>query len=393
MKSIYLDYAATTPVDPEVFKAMLPYFTEHFGNPSSLHSFGQEAKRAVETARASVASLIGAETEEIVFTSGGTESDNFALKGAAAARRDKGNHIITTAIEHHAVLETCRDLEQQGCRVTYLPVDRDGVVDPDAVKRAVTDKTIMISIMHANNEVGTIQPLAEIGEISRARDIYFHTDAVQTFGHIPIDVNELNVDFLSASGHKLYGPKGVGIIYIRKGTKVAPLLRGGGQEKGRRSSTHNVPGIVGMGKAAELSGKSLQEKAKFIGALRDKLIRGVLENIDETRLNGHPTQRLPNNVNITINYIEGEAMLMNLDMEGIACSSGSSCSSASSEASHVLAALGVSPSLPHGSLRFSLGKATTEADIDTVLRVLPRSVRNLRSLSPLYRQREKLGRR
>ena len=391
MKSIYLDYAATTPADPAVVKAMLPYFTEHFGNPSSLHSFGQEAKRAVETARASVASLIGAQAGEIVFTSGGTESDNFALKGAVAARKEKGNHIITTVIEHHAVLETCHDLEQQGCRVTYLPVDRYGAVDPDAVKNAVTNKTILISIMHANNEVGTIQPLAEIGKIARANDIYFHTDAVQTFGHIPIDVNELNVDLLSASGHKLYGPKGVGIIYIRKGTRVEPFLRGGGQEKGRRSSTHNVPGIVGMGKASELSGKLLQEEAIVIGALRDKLIRGVLDNIDETKLNGHATQRLPNNVNITINYIEGEAMVMNLDIEGIACSSGSSCSSASSAASHVLAALGPLPSLPHGSLRFSLGKATTAEDIDTVLMILPRIVRNLRSLSPRYRKKEKLG--
>ncbi|MCK9364314.1 MAG: cysteine desulfurase NifS [Syntrophales bacterium] len=391
MKSIYLDYAATTPADPAVVKAMLPYFTEHFGNPSSLHSFGQEAKRAVETARASVASLIGAQAGEIVFTSGGTESDNFALKGAVAARKEKGNHIITTVIEHHAVLETCHDLEQQGCRVTYLPVDRYGAVDPDAVKNAVTNKTILISIMHANNEVGTIQPLAEIGKIARANDIYFHTDAVQTFGHIPIDVNELNVDLLSASGHKLYGPKGVGIIYIRKGTRVEPFLRGGGQEKGRRSSTHNVPGIVGMGKASELSGKLLQEEAIVIGALRDKLIRGVLDNIDETKLNGHATQRLPNNVNITINYIEGEAMVMNLDIEGIACSSGSSCSSASSAASHVLVALGPLPSLPHGSLRFSLGKATTAEDIDTVLMILPRIVRNLRSLSPRYRKKEKLG--
>ncbi|MBW6486107.1 MAG: cysteine desulfurase NifS [Syntrophobacterales bacterium] len=391
MKAIYLDYAATTPTDPAVVKAMLPYFTEHFGNPSSLHSFGQEAKRAVETARASVASLIGAEAGEIVFTSGGTESDNFALKGAVAARKEKGNHVITTVIEHHAVLSTCHDLERQGCRVTYLPVDGYGAVDPDAVKNAVTNKTILISIMHANNEVGTIQPLAEIGKIARANDIYFHTDAVQTFGHIPIDVNELNVDLLSASGHKLYGPKGVGIIYIRKGTRLEPFLRGGGQEKGRRSSTHNVPGIVGMGKASELSGRLLQEEAIVIGALRDKLIRGVLDNIDETKLNGHPTQRLPNNVNITINYIEGEAMIMNLDMEGIACSSGSSCSSASSAASHVLEALGTLPSLPHGSLRFSLGKATTTEDIDTVLMILPRIVRNLRSLSPRYRKKERLG--
>ncbi|MBI4634399.1 MAG: cysteine desulfurase NifS [Deltaproteobacteria bacterium] len=387
MKSIYLDHAATTPVDPEVVKAMLPYFTEHFGNPSSLHSFGQEAKKAVEGARDSIASLIGAKAEEIVFTSGGTESDNFALKGVAAARKDKGNHVITSVIEHHAVLETCHYLEKQGCAVTYLPVDRDGAVDPGAVKKAVTDKTILISIMHANNEVGTIQPIAEIGKIAREKGIYFHTDAVQTFGHIPIDVNKLNVDLLSASGHKLYGPKGVGIVYIRKGTKITPFIHGGEQEKGRRASTHNVPGIVGMGKAAKLAGESLTEEAKTISALRDKFIKGVLETIDEIQLNGHPTRRLPNNVNVCINYIEGEAMILNLDMEGIACSSGSACSSASLEASHVLAALGVPPELAHSSLRFTLGRSTSEEDVDTVLTALPRIVGKLRSMSPLYKKK------
>lgn len=387
MKSIYLDHAATTPVDPEVVKAMLPYFTEHFGNPSSLHSFGQEAKKAVEGARDSIASLIGAKAEEIVFTSGGTESDNFALKGVAVARKDKGNHVITSVIEHHAVLETCHYLEKQGCAVTYLPVDKDGAVDPEAVKKAVTDKTILISIMHANNEVGTIQPIAEIGKIAREKGIYFHTDAVQTFGHIPVDVNELNVDLLSASGHKLYGPKGVGIMYIRKGTKITPFIHGGEQEKGRRASTHNVPGIVGMGKAAKLAGESLTEEAKTISALRDKFIKGVLETIDEIQLNGHPTRRLPNNVNVCINYIEGEAMILNLDMEGIACSSGSACSSASLEASHVLAALGVPPELAHSSLRFTLGRSTSEEDVDTVLTALPRIVGKLRSMSPLYKKK------
>jgi len=389
MKSIYLDHAATTPVDPEVVRAMLPYFTECFGNPASLHCFGQDAKRAVETARASIASFIGASAEEIVFTSGGTESDNFALKGVAAAAGDvMGNHIITTLIEHHAVLETCCDLEKQGCRVTCLPVSNYGVVDPEAVRKAITDKTILISVMHANNEVGTIQPIAEIGKIARENGIYFHTDAVQTLGHVPIDVNELNIDLLSASGHKLYGPKGVGIIYVRRGTKIAPFLRGGGQEKGRRSSTLNVPGIVGMGKAVELAGKFMAEEAKTISALRDRFVRGVLKNIEETQLNGHPLQRLPNNANIAINNIEGEALLLNLDMEGIACSSGSSCSSASLNASHVLAALGVPSLLAHGSLRFTLGRSTTTEDIDTAVAILARIVNRLRSMSPRYGKKE-----
>ncbi len=387
MKSIYLDHAATTPVDTEVVKTMLPYFTDIFGNPSSLHSFGQEAKRAIEGARESIASLIGAKPEEIVFTSGGTESDNFALKGVAHARKDKGAHIITSVIEHHAVLETCRYLEKQGFTVSYLGVDKYGAVDPDDVKKAITDKTVLVSIMHANNEVGTIQSIAEIGKIARERDVYFHTDAVQTFGHVPIDVNELNVDMLSASGHKLYGPKGIGILYIRKGTKITPFMHGGEQEKGRRASTHNVPGIVGMGKAVEVAGASMGEEAKKISALRDKFIKGVLENIDEVQLNGHPLMRLPNNVNVCINYVEGEAMILNLDMEGIACSSGSACSSASLEASHVLAALGVPPELAHSSLRFTLGRSTTEEDVDTVIAALPRIVGKLRSMSPLYKKK------
>lgn len=387
MKSIYLDHAATTPVDPEVVKAMLPYFTEIFGNPSSLHSLGQEAKRAVEGARQSIASLIGARPEEIVFTSGGTESDNFALKGVAHARRNKGTHIITSVIEHHAVLETCGFLEKLGYKVTYLDVDEFGIVDPGDVKKAIMDKTILISIMHANNEVGTIQSIAEIGKIAREREVTFHTDAVQTLGHIPIDVNAMNVDLLSASGHKLYGPKGIGFLYIRKGTKITPFMHGGEQEKGRRASTHNVPGIVGMGKAVEIAAAGMDAEAKKITALRDKFIQGVLKGIDEVRLNGHPRLRLPNNVNVCINYIEGEAMILNLDMEGIACSSGSACSSASLEASHVLAALGVPAELAHSSLRFTLGRSTTEEDIDTVLEALPRIVGKLRSMSPLYKKK------
>ena len=386
MKRIYLDNAATTPTDPEVVKAMLPYFSDIFGNPSSLHTFGQEAKRAIEEARDRIASFISAAPEEIVFTSGGTESDNFALKGAAFARRDKGDHIITTAIEHHAVLETGHYLEKQGFRVTYLPVDGFGVVDPEAVKKAITEKTILISVMHANNELGSIQPIAEIGRIAGEREIPFHTDAVQTFGHLPINVDELGVSLLSASAHKLYGPKGVGILYVRKGTKIESFMHGGEQERGRRASTHNVPGIVGLGKAVELAGESLAEERERISQLRDRFIRGILEKIEYTRLNGHPVQRLPNNVNICVQYIEGEAMILRLDMSDIACSSGSACSSASMEPSHVLAAIGLSPEFAHGTLRFSLGKYTTGEDIDRVLEELPVIVEKLRSISPLYKK-------
>jgi cysteine desulfurase len=386
MKRIYLDNAATTPTDPEVVKAMLPYFSDIFGNPSSLHSFGQEAKRAIEEARDRIASFISADPEEIVFTSGGTESDNFALKGAAYARRDKGDHIITTAIEHHAVLSTGHYLEKQGFKVTYLPVDAFGIVDPAAVKKAITDKTILISVMHANNELGSIQPIAEIGKIAAARGIPLHTDAVQTFGHLPINVDELGVSLLSASAHKFYGPKGVGILYVRKGTKMESFMHGGEQERGRRASTHNVPGIVGMGKAVKLAGESLTEESERISRLRDRFIRGILDKIEYTRLNGHPVQRLPNNVNFCVQYIEGEAMILRLDMSDIACSSGSACSSASMDPSHVLAAIGLPQELAHGTLRFSLGKYTTGEDIDRVLSELPVIVEKLRSISPLYKK-------
>ena len=386
MRRVYLDHAATTPVDIKVVEAMLPYFTDHFGNPMSIHSFGQEGKAAIEEARKKAAGLIGAEPEEIIFTSGGTESDNLALKGVSFAGKDTKNHIITSVIEHHAVLEPCRYLERHGFQVSYLRVDGDGLVDPDDVTKAITDKTALISIMHANNEIGTIEPIAGIGKIARERGIYFHTDAVQTAGHLPIDVNKLNVDLLSASAHKLYGPKGVGILYVRKGTRILPLMHGGDQERGRRASTHNVPGIVGLGKAADLASEKMGEEMEKLTSLRDKLIEGILDRIDHSRLNGHPTERLPNNVNISIEYIEGESMVLNLDMEGIACSTGSACTSSNLQPSHVLAATGLSPETAHSSLRFTLGRDTKEEDIEYVLEVLPRVVKNLRMMSPLYKE-------
>ena len=389
MKRIYLDNAATTPTDPRVVQAMLPYFTEVYGNPSSLHAFGQGAKHAIEEARHIVAAFIGAKPEEIVFTSGGTESNNFTIKGVAFARREKGNHIITSKIEHHAVLEPCHFLEKQGFKVTLIHVDKYGLVDPADVKKAITDKTILISIMHANNEIGTIEPIAEIGKLARGRDVYFHTDAVQTLGHLPVDVDELNVDILSASGHKLYGPKGVGILYVRKGVRMLPFMHGGDHEQGRRASTHNVPGIVGFGKAVELAKEERGKEIEKLTFLRDKLIKGILKTIEFTRLNGHPTQRLPNSVNVSISYVEGESMLLNLDMEGIACSTGSACTSSSLEPSHVLSAIGLSHELAHGSLRFSMGRQTLEDDIDYVLGVLPGIVGKLRSMSPLYKKEVK----
>ncbi|MEE8619264.1 MAG: cysteine desulfurase NifS [Dehalococcoidales bacterium] len=385
MKRIYLDYAATTPTHPEVVKAMLPYFTDAFGNPSSIHFHGQEAKGAIEEARVKVANLINARDEEIVFTSGGTEADNFALKGVAFANEDKGNHIITSSIEHHAVIEPCKLLEGRGFSVTYLPVDEYGLVEPDEVRRAITDKTIIISVMHANNEVGTIERIAEIGKIAKEAEIYFHTDAVQMVGHIPVDVNELGVDLLSMSAHKLYGPKGVGALYIRKGTKLVAFMHGGEQERRRRASTENLPGVVGFGKAVELAGQEMSEEEKRLTYLRDQLVKGLMERIDHTRLNGHPTMRLPSNVNVSVDYVEGESMVLNLDLEGICASTGSACSSSSLEPSHVLLAMGLSHEQAHGSLRFTLGKWTTEEEIRRVLEVLPRIVAKLRAMSPLLK--------
>lgn len=385
MKRIYLDYAATTPTHPDVLKTMLPYFTDAFGNPSSIYSYGQEAKGAIEEARAKVASFIAARDEEIVFTGSGTEADNFALTGTSFANEKRGNHIITSSIEHPAVIETCKFLEKRGFTVTYLPVDKYGMVEPDDIRRAITSKTILISVMHANNEVGTIEPIAEIAKISKEAGIYFHTDAVQMAGHIPVDVNELGVDLLSLSAHKLHGPKGVGALYIRKGTRLVSFINGGEQERKRRASTENVPGIVGFGKAVEIAQQDMNGEAERVKFLRDRLANGILERIAHTRLNGHPLKRLPNNVNITVDFVEGESMLLNLDLEGICVSTGSACSTASLEPSHVLLAIGLSHEQSHGSLRFSLGKWTTGEEIDRVLEVMPRVVAKLRAMSPLFK--------
>jgi len=386
MKRIYLDYAATTPTRPEVVQAMLPYYSEAFGNPSSLYSYGLEARQAIEAARDKVAAAIGAKKEEIVFTGGGSEADNLAIKGVAFANGRKGNHIITSVIEHHAVLATCKFLEKRGFKVTYLPVDKYGLVDPEKVRKAITEKTILISIMHANNEIGTIQPIAEIGKIARKAKVYFHTDAVQTIGHLPVDVNELKVDMLAMSAHKFYGPKGVGVLYIRKGTRIVPLINGGEQESGRRAGTENVTGIVGLGKAIELAGQELAPEAERLTALRNKLIQGIPERIEKVQLNGHPEQRLSNNVNFSVEYIEGESTCLNLDLEGICISTGSACSSAEAKPSHVLLAIGLSPEKARSSLRFTLGRLTTAEDIERVLEVLPRSVARLRAISPLYKK-------
>ena len=385
MKRIYLDYAATTPVHPDVLQAMLPYFTDKFGNPSSIHSYGLEAREAIEKARGNIASLINARIDEITFTSGGTEADNYALQGVCLANENKGNHIITTAIEHHAVLETCRHLEKKGFTVTYLPVDKYGMVDPAYVRKAIKKTTLLISVMHANNEVGTVQPLAGIGRLAREADIYFHTDAVQTVGRIPVNVKEMGVDLLSMSAHKLYGPKGIGALYIRKGTRIAPFIHGGGQERGRRAGTENVPGIVGFGKAAEIASREMAEESARLIILRDKFIADLQKHIENITLNGHPTQRLPNNINISVSYVEGEAMLLNLDMQGICASTGSACSSGNLEASHVLIAIGCSHEQAHGSLRFTLGKWTTEEELQKVLDVLLGIVKKLRAMSPLVK--------
>jgi len=387
LKRVYLDYAATTPPHPKVIEAMSPFFSEVWGNPSSIHACGLEARSAVDEARNKVAGLVGAKNDEIFFTSGGTEADNWALRGITYANRSRGNHIITSSIEHHAVLETCKYLEGQGFSVTYLPVDRYGMVDPDNVKKSITPKTILVSIMYANNEVGSIQPINEISMIAKTAGIYFHTDSVQAVGHIPVDVNQLGVDLLSISAHKLYGPKGIGALYIRAGTKIEPLIYGGGQEKQMRSGTENVPGIVGFGKAVEIAQEEMDAEARRLQILRDSLIKRILEKISGTYLNGHPTKRLPNNVNISFEFVEGEAVCLNLDLAGICAATGSACSSESMEASHVLLAMGLKPELARSSLRFSLGRWSTEADVNYVLEKLPIIVSRLRSISPLARKR------
>ncbi len=383
-KRIYLDNAATTPVYPEVFEEMKPYFTEYYGNPSSIYSFAGEAKKAVDRSRQIVADLIGAKAEEIYFTGGGSESDNWALKASAEAYASKGKHIITSKIEHHAVLHTCQWLEKQGYEVTYLNVDEDGIVKLDELRAAIRPDTILISIMAANNEIGTIEPLKEIGAIAKEHGVLFHTDAVQAFGHIPLNVNEMNIDMLSLSAHKINGPKGIGAMYIRKGVKIRSFIHGGAQERQRRAGTHNVPGIVGLGKAAELAASGMDERISYEKELRDHLIERVLKEIPYSRLNGHKTDRLPNNANFCFRFIEGESMLILLDQNGICGSSGSACTSGSLDPSHVLLAIGLPHEIAHGSLRLTLSEQNTMEEIDFTVDRLKEIITRLRSMSPLY---------
>ncbi|MFB3882751.1 MAG: cysteine desulfurase NifS [Armatimonadota bacterium] len=387
MKGIYFDHAATTPTRPEVVAAMLPYYEAKWGNPSSLHSSGREALAGMDAAREQVAALLGALPEEIVFTGSGTEADNQALVGTSVALERKGNHIITTGIEHHAILHTAEYLQKRGLAVTYLPVDSTGLVDPADVRAAITKHTILVSVMHANNEIGTVQPIEEIGSICREREVLFHTDAVQTVGHLPINVREMNIDLLSLSAHKLYGPKGVGALFVRKGVRIAPLIHGGGHERGRRSSTENVPGIVGLGEAARLAAQDMEWEIAHNAKLRDRLIEGVLAHVRDSMLTGHPTRRLPNNASICVRYVEGESMLLSLDFEGIFASSGSACTSGSLEASHVLLAIGLPHDVAHGSLRLSVGRGNTVEEVDHFLAIFPGIVERLRAMSPISADR------
>ena len=381
MQRIYLDNAATTAVSPEVLAAMLPYFTQLYGNASSVHGAGREAKRALENARRQVArALNAAAPQEIYFTGGGSESDNWAIKGAALAHRERGRHIITTAIEHHAVLNTCHFLEGQGFEVTYLPVDEYGQVSAEAVVRAIRPDTVLVSVMAANNEIGTLQPVAEIGAICRARGVLFHTDAVQAVGAIPMDVQAMQIDLMSLSAHKLHGPKGVGALYVRKGVKLAPLIHGGAQERGLRAGTENLPGAVGLGKAIEIAAENLTAASGALRSLRDQLISGIMALVPDVRLNGHPANRLPGNANLSFDRVEGEALLLRLDLAGVAASSGSACTSGTLEPSHVLEAIGLRPDDVHSALRFSLGTDNTQADIDALLRILPPIVADLRAM-------------
>lgn len=386
MNRIYMDNAATTRVSEPVAQAMMPYLTEVFGNPSSVHSFGREARKALDHARAQVAQALGAEPKEIYFTGCGTESDNWAIRGAAYAHKDKGNHIITTTIEHHAVLHTCEQLEKEGFEVTYLEVDEYGLVDVKALEAAIRPTTVLITVMAANNEIGTLEPIEEIGRIAREHKVLFHTDAVQAIGSVPFDVKRMNIDMLSLSGHKFHAPKGVGALYIRSGVRIDRFIRGGAQERGQRAGTENLASIVGMGRAIELATQNLEAHNAKLSALRDRLIQGILSNIPEVRLNGHPTMRLPGNVNVSIRYIEGESLLLSLDLKGIAASSGSACTSGSLDPSHVLLAIGLPHEIAHGSLRFSLSEENTEAEVDYVIDTLREIVDRLRAMSPLYNQ-------
>lgn len=383
-KFIYMDHAATTYTKPEVLEEMLPYFTEYFGNPSSIYTFARKSKKAIEEAREKVAKAIGAKNDEIFFTAGGSEADNWALKGVAFGNKSKGNHIITTKIEHHALLHTCEYLQRNGFEVTYLNVDKDGVISLEELKNAITDKTVLISIMFANNEIGSIQPIAEIGKIAKERGVYFHTDAVQAIGNIEINVKDLNIDMLSLAAHKFYGPKGIGALYIRKGVKLDSLIHGGGQERKRRAGTENLPGIVGLGKAIEMATSNISVHNSIIIAQRDRLLRGIMDRIPNTKLNGHPINRLPGNINVSFEFIEGESLLLLLDYDGVCGSTGSACSSGSLDPSHVLLEIGLPHEMAHGSLRLSLGDLTKDEDIDYVLEVLPKIVQKLRDMSPLY---------
>ena len=385
MKTTYMDYSATTYVKPEVLDAMMPYFTEKFGNPSSFYGISRETKMAVDNARAQVAKAINCDPNEVYFTGGGSEADNWAIKGIATAHMKKGNHIITTKIEHHAVLHTCEFLEKFGFEVTYLDVNEEGFIDLKQLESAITDKTILVSIMFANNEIGTIQPIKEIGAICREKKVLFHTDAVQAIGSVPVDVKEMNIDLLSLAGHKLYGPKGIGALYIRKGVRIDNLIHGGGQERGRRAGTENIPGVVGLGKAIEIATENIEENRARLTVLRDKLIDGILERIPYARLNGpRGDKRLPGNSNISFEFIEGESILLSLDFEGICASSGSACTSGSLDPSHVLMAIGLTHEWAHGSLRLTVGDFTTDEDIDYILEKLPPVIERLRMLSPLY---------
>ncbi|ALP91816.1 MULTISPECIES: cysteine desulfurase NifS [Clostridium] len=384
MKNVYMDYSATTYVKPEVLEEMMPYFTEKFGNPSSFYGISRETKRAIDTAREKVAKGLNCLPDEVYFTGGGSEADNWAIKGIASAHKNKGNHIITTKIEHHAVLHTCQYLEKNGFEVTYLDVDSEGFINLDDLKNAITDKTILVSIMFANNEIGTIQPVKEIGEICKEKKVFFHTDAVQAVGNVPIDVKEMNIDMLSLAGHKIYGPKGIGVLYIKKGIKIDNLIHGGAQEKNRRAGTENIAGIVGLGKAMELATCNIEEHMEKMTALRDRLIDGLLK-IPYTNLNGpRGEKRLPGNVNVRFRFIEGESILLSLDFKGVCASSGSACTSGSLDPSHVLLAIGLPHELAHGSLRLTLGAGSTEEDVDYVLEVTPPIIERLRNMSPLW---------
>lgn len=382
MKKNYLDYAATTPVDPRVVKVMLPYFTEEFGNSASLHSFGQKVKEVLEKNRETIAKALNAKAQEMVFTGSATESNNFALKGVAFANRDKGKHIIISSIEHDCVLNSAKWLNKQGFEIKKLPVDKYGLVDPDKIRKAIKKDTILVSVMHANNEIGTIEPITEIGKICREKNVYFHTDAAQSFGKIPLDVRKMNIDLLTASSHKMYGPKGAALLFIKQGVKIEPLLHGGGHEFGFRSSTVNIPAIVGFAKAVEICQKEMKEEKIRLTKLRDRLIKGILKKIPNSHLNGHPEKRLPNNANFWFEFVEGESIVMQLDFYGIAVSTASACSSPKLEPSHVLLACGLRPEQAHGSLRLSLGRWTKKEDIDYVLKILPVIIKKLREISP-----------